>query len=716
MLRGNTQETPIMPAPVSPEAKCKALAEKFPEWVWDATAMPKTSSEKFSLVCPEHGLFQVTYNHLTRLGRPNPCPKCSKRVGSGKIKVPHEVWCQRLEAVWGDRVRFVGVADGATQRVTARCREHGEFVSTPMRLTGGHGCPECARLARMKGYATTRGVTADMFVAKARAKHGEAYVYDEATYTGMANKVRVLCPAHGEFWQRAADHVGGKGCPACGRESAGRRQRAVVRVTAEVFLDRARQVHGVRYDYDLTTYTGTAGTVVAICPDHGRFEQGAQIHLGGSGCPVCGSEKARQSKTTPFSKFVERAMVAHGGKYTYEEEGYTNTAGRVRAVCPEHGAFQTFCHSHLAGSGCPVCAREACSAKRTGALRVTAEEFAHRATLAHAGKYAYCGDSYQGVSHKLKVTCPTHGPFWQVAASHLYNKKGCPKCANGGPSKGETALADLLGHLTTVVRNSRGIIAPQELDIYLPDHNLAVEYCGLYWHGEHYRSGTYHATKQTAAAAKGIKLMTVFEDEWLDPVKREILVSMIKHKLGMSSRVMARKLRVESVKWAEAKQFYDQHHIAGAGSPARLNYALLDSEGIVQCVSVGSGRYDRGAEELYRMCSRTGVSVAGGFSRLLKALRPALSGPLISYVDLRFGDGGAYMAAGFQLIGRTAPGYFWCNSAGERFTRHAMQKHKLADRLRAFDPALSEAENCRANGLWRIHDCGHLKLELAVDK
>ena len=67
-------------------------------------------------------------------------------------------------------------------------------------------------------------------------------------------------------------------------------------------------------------------------------------------------------------------------------------------------------------------------------------------------------------------------------------------------------------------------------------------------------------------------------------------------------------------------------------------------------------------------------------------------------------------------FGRTAPGYFWCNSAGERLTRHAMQKHKLADRLRAFDPALSEAENCRANGLWRIYDCGHLKLELAVGK
>ena len=75
-----------MPAPVSPEAKRKTLAEKFPEWVWGATAMPKTSSEKFSLACPEHGLFQVTYNHLTRQGRPNPCPKCSKRVGSGKIK------------------------------------------------------------------------------------------------------------------------------------------------------------------------------------------------------------------------------------------------------------------------------------------------------------------------------------------------------------------------------------------------------------------------------------------------------------------------------------------------------------------------------------------------------------------------------------------------------------------------------------------------------
>lgn len=129
-----------------------------------------------------------------------------------------------------------------------------------------------------------RRLTQEDFIAKAHRVHGDKYDYSLAKYTKSVNKVKIICPKHGVFEQTASNHLAGKGCPKC----AGNVQSN----TAE-FIAKARRVHGDKYDYSLVNYTKSANKVKIICPEHGVFEQEANSHLQGFGCPKCYNEHGR---------------------------------------------------------------------------------------------------------------------------------------------------------------------------------------------------------------------------------------------------------------------------------------------------------------------------------------------------------------------------------------------------------------------------------------
>lgn len=122
-------------------------------------------------------------------------------------------------------------------------------------------------------------------------------------------------------------------------------------------------------------------------------------------------------------EFVERAEKVHGNKYDYSKTEYVNARTKVCIICPEHGEFEQKPDHHLAGRGCPVCAR----GKIGMANRRTCEEFVRIANLVHNGKYDYSKTEYINKCVKICVICPIHGEFWQEAHSHL-NGCGCPQC------------------------------------------------------------------------------------------------------------------------------------------------------------------------------------------------------------------------------------------------------------------------------------------------
>lgn len=124
-------------------------------------------------------------------------------------------------------------------------------------------------------------ITTEIFIERARKIHGDRFDYSKVEYTAYKNKVRIICPKHGEFLQQAQLHLAGSICPIC----AGR----VMRPTSD-FVEKAKEVHGDKYDYSKAEYKGNHEKVLIICPEHGEFWQRALTHLHGHGCPKCGIE------------------------------------------------------------------------------------------------------------------------------------------------------------------------------------------------------------------------------------------------------------------------------------------------------------------------------------------------------------------------------------------------------------------------------------------
>lgn len=256
--------------------------------------------------------------------------------------------------------------------------------------------------------------------------------------------------------------------------------------------------------------------------------------------------------------------------------------------------------------------------------------------------------------------------------------------------------------------NDRTVIAPYEIDIYSPDLKFAIEYCGLYWHSE--ISGgkhkNYHRTKYEKLRDKGIQLITVFESDNMDKVKASI-----QHKIASTiRRIYARKTSVSKIDSSTAKAFHEKHHIHGY-SNSSVHFALTDDDSII--VQVASFSKSRFNSQYQWECARNTIAsarVIGGTSKLFTEFKRKYDpNSIITYSDLRFGEGNSYKHCGFIRESDSKPNYWYFHkgTADKLYSRIAFQKHKLPSKLVEYDESLTESENMFANGYDRIFDCGN---------
>ena len=255
-------------------------------------------------------------------------------------------------------------------------------------------------------------LTTEEFIKKAREVHGGKYDYSKVEYVNSTTKVCIICPIHGEFWQRPDIHLQGKGCTKCGRE----RIAASSSKSPKQFLQDAKKVHGNKYDYSKAKYVDWQTKVVIICPVHGEFTQFPSSHLQGNGCPKCGKERTSLRLTN--ESFIKKAKMVHGNRYDYSKVEYVGNKDKVCIICREHGEFWQEARMHLSGCGCPICA---------GRKKMRTSDFIKKARSVHGGKYNYSKAEYKGNTEKVCIICPEHGEFWQQASNHLKGA-GCPKC------------------------------------------------------------------------------------------------------------------------------------------------------------------------------------------------------------------------------------------------------------------------------------------------
>lgn len=283
-----------------------------------------------------------------------------------------------------------------------------------------------------------------------------------------------------------------------------------------------------------------------------------------------------------------------------------------------------------------------------------------------------------------------------------------PQCS--GFSNEEKEVAEYVKSIYDgrVVENDRSVINPFELDIYLPDKRLAIEFDGFYWHSDaKNKDNYYHLNKTELCEKQGIQLIHVFEDEWIE--KQEIVKDRIKSILGIyEKRIYARKCIIKEVNSKESNQFLEANHLQGKDG-ASIRYGLFYQDELVSVMTFGKPRFNKNYEwELIRFASKLGTQIVGGANKLLKFFKKNHDGSIISYADRRYSIGKLYESMGFKLLSVSAPNYWWTKQR-QKLSRYQCQKHKLSVILKdSFNPELSETENMMFNGYDKIYDCGNL--------
>jgi len=260
-----------------------------------------------------------------------------------------------------------------------------------------------------------------------------------------------------------------------------------------------------------------------------------------------------------------------------------------------------------------------------------------------------------------------------------------------------------LCHIDPILRNDRTLLAGKEIDILVPDHKLAIEVNGIYWHTEQYGKGKqYHLNKTNNCNEKNYQLLHIYDIEWTNQRTNSIWKNMIKSRVGLNDKIFARKCQIREVTKEESNIFLQENHLQGVAN-GLIRIGLYHNETLVQLAVIGKSRYNKKYEyELLRMATIGGYTIVGGVSKLSKLFPKSL----ISYADLRYSTGIGYERSGFEYLGNTQPGYRY-QYGGELKSRIQFQKHKLSGILKVYDEKLTEAENMKANDVYRIWDCGH---------
>ena len=335
--------------------------------------------------------------------------------------------------------------------------------------------------------------------------------------------------------------------------------------------------------------------------------------------------------------------------------------------------------------------------------------------IVYIGRDSNIGMTDNIIRLKCLVCCGEFSINRQYLVSRKNSKEDiCLNCNPklSGTSKMEQELFDFIrnNYNGSIQKGDKTILKNREIDILLPELNLAFEFNGLYWHSEIHKDNNYHNKKTTDCLNEGIKLLHIWEDDWL--FKKDIIKSIILNKLGVIEKIWARKCEIRYVDNKEVRIFLNDNHIQGfVGSSVKLG---LYYEGLlVSLMTFGALRKSLGTKsnlhnwELLRFCNKIGFSVVGGASKLFKYfLSNNEFDMIVSYSDNGRGVGELYTKLGFEFVHNTTPNYYYI-VCGKREHRFNFRKDVLVKK--GFDTNKTEKEIMNELGYLRVFDSGSKK-------
>lgn len=325
---------------------------------------------------------------------------------------------------------------------------------------------------------------------------------------------------------------------------------------------------------------------------------------------------------------------------------------------------------------------------------------------------------------KYKFKCKKCGNVFYDNIIKLNGILYHPRCLICHPKQISLFENEIFQYLKTfinnnkIITNTRSIIPPHELDIYFPEYKLAIELDGIYYHSNAYiHDKKYHLNKTEACEKQGIKLIHIFENEWRD--KGGIVKRKLKYLLNIKDEpsIFARKCLIKKISTKISSDFLNKYHMQESCS-ALIKLGLYYNNNIVAVMTFGKLRLALGNKkltnknnyELIRYCvgEKNVIGAAGKlFNYFIKKYNP---NSVISYANRRYSnkDSAFYPKLGFKFVSFTAPNY-WYVKNDKVYYRFNFRKNTLKDKLKKFDPTLTEWQNMQNNGFNRIWDCGNIK-------
>ena len=286
------------------------------------------------------------------------------------------------------------------------------------------------------------------------------------------------------------------------------------KLNREEYLLKCSKKQKVEWDYSRLDYQGMDYDVEIGCPIHGWFTQNAYSHSIGLGCKKCADDANSKRILLSKEEYLERVNKKYNFFFNYDKFEYGGMDSKSIVGCPNHGYFTILASNHLR-RGCGKCNNETKLEK----IRLkNKDKFFKEVKKIHPIGYTYPRFVYVNASTPSIITCDKHGDFKQIPNSHLRGH-GCSKCGVGNISKPEIEVQEFIKYLGyNIQTNSRKLIKPYELDIYIPSLNKAIEFNGDWWHynpkNPESRGEKYHQMKTEMCKKIGIKLLHIRESDW----------------------------------------------------------------------------------------------------------------------------------------------------------------------------------------------------------
>ena len=306
------------------------------------------------------------------------------------------------------------------------------------------------------------------------------------------------------------------------------------------------------------------------------------------------------------------------------------------------------------------------------------------------------------------------------SVTNAFYTRGWGDLINISASTPELEILEWVRSLGFEAYSTRKIIPPKEIDIYIPALKLGIEFCGLYWHCELQKPDkNYHYNKMKECEDKGIRLITIFEDEWKQRQKQ--VKNYLKSVLGIAEkRIFARKCELYNCHKNEAERFLEDNHIQGKAN-FKINYGLKYEGELVAIITANRHHRQGHSNELVlnRLVFSDNTQIIGGASKLLKALvRYAKHNKydmLVSWSDNRWSQGNVYDKIGFSCTDNLSPDYSYWVGGELRESKQSNKKNLLLKKGANGDISMTENDLAKSLGYYRIWDCGKRRWKIDLN-